>query len=400
MGVKDTLMRIAFKVKDAVALVKQFEESPAEAMQEVIGQMRSAFRSTLERLMDTEIELFLGSQKGNKRNGYVERTYGVKGVGEIKLKVPRDRNGQFVSKVVPPKRRYDVGLEKEIALLNLAGLSTRMLSLVSKRVLGINVSATEVSNALHTIVPEAKKFLNRSLGDRKFVYLYIDGTNFAVRRSTVELEPTLVVIGVDEHGCKTVVSAVQGDKDAKSAWQMVFADLKSRGLESKTVQLGIMDGLPGLATAFVEAFPRAKAARCWVHKARNVLPRVPKRYQAAFKSDWDAIQYAENKAAATAAYQALRERWQATCGDAVDCLERDLDALLVHYEFPPEHWAALRTTNPIERVNKEFKRRSKSMETVSPNGLAALLAFVALRLEYGWATTPITSNKLKNLPAG
>jgi putative transposase len=72
----------------------------------------------------------------------------------------------------------------------------------------------------------------------------------------------------------------------------------------------------------------------------------------------------------------------------------------VHYEFPPEHWAALRTTNPIERVNKEFKRRSKSMETVSPNGLAALLAFVALRLEYGWATTPITSNKLKNLPAG
>jgi hypothetical protein len=83
MGVKDTLMRIAFKVKDAVALVKQFEESPAEAMQEVIGQMRSAFRSTLERLMDTEIELFLGSQKGNKRNGYVERTYGVKGVGEF-----------------------------------------------------------------------------------------------------------------------------------------------------------------------------------------------------------------------------------------------------------------------------------------------------------------------------
>jgi putative transposase len=78
-------------------------------------------------------------------------------------------------------------------------------------------------------------------------------------------------------------------------------------------------------------------------------------------------------------------------------MERDLAALLVHYDFPKEHWEALRTTNPIERVNKEFKRRSKAMETMGPDGLKALLAFTALRIEYGWATTPITSNKLTNL---
>ena len=77
--------------------------------------------------------------------------------------------------------------------------------------------------------------------------------------------------------------------------------------------------------------------------------------------------------------------------------EKDLPALLCHYDFPREYWSALRTTNPIERVNKEFKRRSKSMETVSSDGLKALLAFTALRLEFGWATTPITSNKLTHL---
>ena len=80
-----------------------------------------------------------------------------------------------------------------------------------------------------------------------------------------------------------------------------------------------------------------------------------------------------------------------SCGDAVERLERDIDVLLVHYRFPKEHWAALRTTNPIERVNKEFKRRARSMETVSADGLKALLAFTALRLEYGWMNSSIAS---------
>jgi putative transposase len=78
-------------------------------------------------------------------------------------------------------------------------------------------------------------------------------------------------------------------------------------------------------------------------------------------------------------------------------METDLDELLAHYTFPPEHWEALRTTNPIERVNKEFKRRSRAMEVVSADGLKALLAFTAIRLEFGWAQTPITSNKLRRL---
>lgn len=85
------------------------------------------------------------------------------------------------------------------------------------------------------------------------------------------------------------------------------------------------------------------------------------------------------------------------CKDAVACIEKDLEELFIHYTFPKAHWNALRTTNPIERVNKEFKRRSKAMEVVSEDGLKVLLAFTALRLEYGWATTPITSARLKNL---
>jgi putative transposase len=299
--------------------------------------------------------------------------------------------------VVPKDRHYDAAIEKDLALLHLAGLSTRMLSHVSARVLGVRVSAQEVSNALSSIVPAAKGFLDRRLEGRHYPYLYVDGTNFHVRRTTVEKEPTLVVIGVDDTGHKSALAMVQGDKESRPAWEMVLADLKSRGLDGTSVELGIMDGLPGLGDAFREAFPKARVARCWVHKARNVMPRVPRRYQADFKVSWDAVCYAESGDAARAAFVALKDRWASTCSDAVACMERDQDALLVHYEFPKEHWEALRTTNPIERVNKEFKRRSKAMETMGPDGLKALLAFTALRLEYGWSMTPITSNKLTHL---
>ena len=385
--------------RGVVSLVRRFESSPLGTMRELMTELRAGVRETLEGVMDAEIGLFLGqdAQRGNKRNGYVTRSFGIKGLGTLTLRVPRDRAGRFESKVIPSHRRYEEAIEKDLALLHLAGLSTRMLAQVSGRILGVRVSAQEVSNSLHKIVPAAKAYLERPLGERRFMYLYVDGTNFRVRRTTVAKEPTLVVIGVDEKGHKSVLSMVQGDKDARAAWEMVFAELKARGLDGSAVRLGIMDGLPGLAAAFVDAFPSARAARCWVHKARNVMPRVPTRYQAEFKRNWDAMQYAENGAGALEAWNALESRWAKTCGDAVACIAKDLDALFVHYEFPPEHREALRTTNPIERVNKEFKRRSKAMETVSADGLKALLAFTALRLEFGWGMTPIHSASLARL---
>jgi putative transposase len=397
--VYEGLMKIVVRIADVVALAKRFEESPATAMKEVVEQMREGVRETLEHIMRAELELFLGRdcEKRNKRNGFVSRTFGIKGIGTLQLRVPRDRAGRFSSNIIPAHRRYDAATERDLALLNLAGLSTRMLAAMSTSLLGIRVSSKEVSNALHQIVPSAKAFLSRPLGDRKWMYLYIDGTNFRVRRSTVAIEPTLVVLGVDETGRKSVLSMIQGDKDHRGAWESVFADLKSRGLDPSAVRAGVMDGLPGLGAAFREAFTSARVLRCWVHKSRNVMPLVPRRYQAAFAASWNAVAYAESVDAARASFHALCAKWSSDASDAVERMTKDIDALLAHYEFPKAHWDALRTTNPIERVNKEFKRRSKAMETVSADGLKALLAFTAIRLEYGWSQTPIDSRKLSKL---
>jgi transposase-like protein len=398
-GVKAHLMKLVVRIGDVVELAKRFEESPSLAMREVVEQAREAVKETLERVMDAEISLFLGqeSEGDNKRNGFTTRSFGIKGVGMVTMRVPRDRKGRFETHVVPANRHYDEATERDVALLHLAGLSTRMMAQVSRQVLGIRLSAQEVSNSMQTLVPAAKRFLERRLDDRRWIYLYVDGTNFRVRRSTVDREPTLVVLGVDETGRKSVLAMVQGDKDNRRAWEAVFADVKARGLDPTQVQFGVMDGLPGLEEAFREAFSHARTGRCWVHKARNVLPRVPRRYQAAFQADWDKAQYAEGRAAAQAAFDELEARWGKDAGDAVGCMKKDLPSLLAHYDFPQEHWDALRTTNPIERVNKEFKRRSKVMEVVGPEGLKVVLAFTAIRLEYGWSQTPITSARLRTL---
>ena len=399
MGLGESVMKIVVRIGDVVEFAKRFRAEPLAAMQEVATQVRTVVAATLNQVMDAEIDLVLGEGKdpSNKRNGYTKRSFAIKGIGEVAVKVPRDRKGAYESKVVPPSRRYDELIEKDLALLNLAGLSTRMLALVSHRVLGVKVSAQEVSNSIGTILPAAKKFLERPLGTRRWIYLYIDGTHFSVRRTTVEKEPTLVVLGIDDAGHKSVLAMVQGDKDSRAAWEMVFARLKERGLDASAVQLGVMDGLPGLATAFREAFPKARVGRCWVHKARNVFPLVPRRYQGAFKASWDSVQYAAGGEEARAAFKALKTQWSASCDDAVESMERDLEALLAHYEFPKEHWSALRTTNPIERINKEFKSRTKSMDHLGVDTLRAMLVFTALRLEFGWLTTPITATNLVHL---
>lgn len=396
---RKTLMKIVVKIQDVVELAQRFERSPKEAWLEVRAGMQHAAKEVLERVMQAEVALFLGrdSERTNKRNGYRVKRYAIKGMGTLELCVPRDRAGRFESAVVPLHRRYDEALERDLALLHLAGLSTRMLSMLSSRVLGMRVSAQEVSTALYQIVPKAKAFLERRLDGRRFKYLYIDGTYFRVRRTTVEREPRLIVVGVDEHDCKSVLAMAMGDKDAKGAWEQVFSELIERGLDAHAVTLGVMDGLPGLSEAFKEAFTHAKVARCWVHKMMNVMSKTPVRYQALVKAQLHAVAYAQGRAEASAAFEMFKAQWSKTCPEAVHCVEKDLDALLVHYDFPSEHWDALRTTNPIERVNKEFKRRAKSMDGIGPEGLNALLTFTALKLEFNWTSTPITSKKLLHL---
>jgi putative transposase len=353
----------------------------------------------INELLNAEMNLYLGEpdQADNRRNGYKTRSYTLKGIGTVELRIPQARQSGFESSIIPKGERIDPRLKEDMAVLTLAGLSTRTLAMVSRRLLGIDVGKDTVSASLDLISDRACSWLDRPL-EEEYWALYIDGTNFNIkRRYSVEKEPSLVVLGIGRDGYRSILSIQPGQKDSSECWRTIFKDLKNRGLNPKKVRIGIMDGLPGLEKVFKEEFTQAVTQRCWVHALKNALNKCPKRLRDAFKVLAEKVMYASSQSAARAAFQDLKE----TMGDdgrrATACLEKDLESLLAHYAFERSYWRSLRTTNPIERVNKEIKRRTKSMDSLGEKTLEVIVAFVALRLEFNWRRNKVNAEHYERL---
>jgi putative transposase len=152
--------------------------------------------------------------------------------------------------------------------------------------------------------------------------------------------------------------------------------------------MGVMDGLPGLEKVFAEEFPGAKVQRCQVHVARDVLAKVPQKLKEGVADGMRSIFYASSKDKAREFFSEFKAKWECQVPSAVRCLEKSLDACLTFFNFPKDEWISLRTTNIIERLNKEFKRRTKPMEILAgERSCYTLLAFIALKMELQW--TPL-----------
>jgi putative transposase len=159
-----------------------------------------------------------------------------------------------------------------------------------------------------------------------------------------------------------------------------------------------MDGLPGLERVFKEEFPKAKVQRCQIHVARNILAKVPRKLKKVVADDVRSIFYASSRNKAMEFFYEFKSRWEKEIPSAVKCLQNSLEACLTYLNFPEEEWICLRTTNVIERVNKEFKRRTKPMEILAgERSCYTLLAFVCLKMEVKWRSRPI-GKVPRNLP--
>jgi putative transposase len=285
-------------------------------------------------------------------------------------------------------------------MMFLSGVSTRTLAMISQRLIGHKISAGEVSRCSRELVEAIENWRNRNLSLMRFKYLFCDGVYFEMRVArTIEKVSVLVVIGVAENGQKQVISIQSGDKESASNWRETFKDLKHRGLDSQTVTLGIMDGLAGLEEVFREEFPQGKVQRCQVHVARNVLAKVPQKLKQKVADDIRSIFYASSRQKALEFSARFTERWQKEVPSAVKCLQNSLTSCLTFFDFPEEEWISLRTTNVIERLNKEFKRRTKPMEIVAgENACYTLLAFISLKMEIHWRSNPVGKVRY-NLPS-
>ena len=233
----------------------------------------------------------------------------------------------------------------------------------------------------------------RSLDDTVYKFLYLDGANFRLRiNGHVSRQSFCAVLGVsEENECFEVLAIEMGDQEKADLWESVFRHLRERGLRHEAVELGVMDGLPGLEELFVRYFPRAQTQRCQKHAKANACRRVRKREREEFSKDLNRIFYAPQGSQARAAFHQLKAKWSELFPSAVAVIEKDFDALLRFFQFDPTYWTVLGTTNPIERLNKEFKRRTRAMEVTGGEiSTYRCLVYVAQTMEYRCSFHPLS----------
>ena len=399
-------MLIKGSVSELMDLFNQVKKEPAKMFELIRTDVKEMVGNYISELLDIELKDHLKRDRyarsfetyPNYRNGSYNRKFCIKSVGEATITVPRDRKGSYKPKVLPRFKRYEDSIKEDLTLMYLTGISTRSLSLLSNKLIGRKLSPQEVSNANKELISAIEKWRNRDLSAENIKYIYLDGVNFSMRIKKILTVPVLVAIGVDINGYRSVLGFQSGDKESASSWRQFFKDLKNRGLNGSSVRLGIMDGLAGLEKVFKEEFYNSSVQRCQVHLARNILSKVPIKHKKEVADDLRSIFYASSKDKAMEFFKEFKNKYDKDFPSAVKSLSSSIDSSLTFFKFPQEDWISLRTTNIIERLNKEFKRRTKSMEILAgENSSYNLLAFISIKMEAAW-THNIVGKVQPNLP--
>ena len=243
-------MKMDITVTEALELINEIRKQPNDLFEMIRADVKESVGQYMSELMDTELTEFLGRKRyertdgmANHRNGSYARKYTLKGIGEVAVRVPRDRKGDFETQVIPRSKQYEDALREDLCVMFLSGVSTRTLSLISERLIGRKICATEVSKASSQLAEAVEAWRQRDLSVEPIKYMYMDGTLFSMRiDGTIEKVPVLVAIGVTETGHRTVLGLQSGDKESATNWREMFKDLKKRGLDASRIQLGVMDG--------------------------------------------------------------------------------------------------------------------------------------------------------------
>ena len=339
---------------------------------------RYGARLILSSYVHAEVEAHLGAgwyeradQRRGRRNGRRERGVSC-GVGKVLIDYPKLRGcaRPFQSAVLAAWQRKSQTLLATLPSLYVEGLSTRDYQrALSPLWAGVGLSRSTVSRANGRIQDGFQQWRRRSLAEEPIPYLYLDGHYEGVRLGTKGKEAILVAHGVRRDGRRVLLGVWLGCHEDTASWKLALQDLVERGLARPG--LVISDGNPGLIRAVRELWPKTPRQRCIVHRIRNVLARVPKRERPAFRKALNRIFYAPSEAEAREEARRFAERWGNVYPEAVATLGRDLADCLTFFRLPPRHWKRLRTSNTLERLFREVRRRTRVIGRL-PNEAAAL----------------------------
>lgn len=334
------------------------------------------------------------------RNGRRKRT--IMGIfGKLTVSVPRARldlpdgkTAEWVNTTLPKYRRRTREVDALIAGAYLAGTNTRRVGRALAGLFKGAVSKSVVSRVWRKIKADWDNWSKRDLAGEDIVRLILDGTHVKVRMDKKATGVSLlVVLGVRRDGQKVLLAVKNMGGESEAAWRTILDDLTKRGLRKP--QLAIVDGAPGLEKALVTLWADLPIQRCTVHKLRNLTACAPKKFAEEIKADFADMIYAENAAAVAKKRKAFLAKWRPKCEAVAASLEEAGDLLFTFTRLPVEQWKSARTTNAIERLHEEFKRRIKT-QTVLPSAETAAMLFwallasgqIVLRKVDGWVTLP------------
>jgi transposase-like protein len=358
---------------------------------DVEARVRQGVKTVLEEVLEEEMTQHLGADyreltptRRGERNGYYQRNL-VTPAGKIeRLEVPRDREGEFVTELFERYKRMTGDVEEAVLEMYLSGISVRKIAGVTDALSKVRIGKDVVSRIASRLEEQQKEWRERSLGEKDYPYLYLDATYLKVRwGARVTSMALLACVGVEEEGFREVLAVEVAGSEKGAAYASLLRGLIDRGLSG--VRLVISDDHEGIKAAVSGELPGAEWQRCTVHFERNILAHVPTSSMAEVAQDIKAIFKVRRKKTAEALTEEFVELYEKRFPKAVSVFEAGIDDALTYLSFPGSHHARIRTTNMLERLFKEVKRRTR-MVGVFPNETSAstLATEIALRSSEEW----------------
>ncbi|MEW6357712.1 MAG: IS256 family transposase [Planctomycetota bacterium] len=347
--------------------------------------LREKTRGWIEQMVNEELEAALGVGRHERDEGRVgyrkgkrSRTFTNRN-GKHTIRMPRgeffepgaDGKKAWTSKILPPYVRRSDAVEDALTMCYLSGVNTRKVRAALGPLLeGASLSRSTVSRMVAGLTEAFEAWRNRDLSGEDVAILFLDGFNLKIRLAgKVEKVPVLSVIGLCADGRRLVLCLELRSSESEAAWGGVVESLSRRGVKAPV--LAVIDGCEALHSSVKEAWPWIDVQRCTKHKLENLYTHGPKRRHEELKADYDAIVYAADEGSGRRAWERFERKWEGSCPGVVKSLREAGEELLTFYQYPESMWKMLRTTNCIERVNEEYRRRVKTQGSF-PNVEAGL----------------------------
>jgi putative transposase len=365
-----------------------------EQLTEKEDYLRPLVGLVVQELLEAEMNEALGAQKGERtegrmgyRSGYYVRNL-VTRVGRLELRVPQDRQGRFSTQLFERYQRSERALVAALGEMYVQGVSTRKVKAITEELCGQEFSASTISAINHRLDEELERFMCRQL-EEEYSYVILDARYERVRQEgIISSRAVLVAIGVDWEGRRQVLGVELANRESSSSWKEFLLRLKSRGLGG--VIFVVSDDHPGLKSAIAQVLPEALWQRCYVHFLRNALDYLPRR-----KADDDCLTELRwfyerrNVEEARRDLTAWLAKWQGKYPKLCEWVENNIEETFTFYRLPKEHHKHLKSTNVLERLNQELKRRTQVIR-IFPNEASALrlLRALAVEIHEGWLESP------------